>query len=88
MPLSGHAERHSSEALSSGLIHEADLLYCMTEAHRQAVIRMVPSAESKAQLLDPEGDIGDPIGSGPPGYQKCAKLIRRLIDQRLKEHRL
>lgn len=77
--------RHRSRPLSPELIHEADVIYCMTDTHRQAVLNMSSAAEEKTFLLDANGDIEDPIGSDLTAYQRCAERIRRRLAQRLKE---
>jgi L-threonylcarbamoyladenylate synthase len=77
--------RHRSRALSNELIHEADVIYCMTQTHRQAVLNMSGAAEEKTFLLDANGDIEDPIGADLTAYQRCAERIRRRLAQRLKE---
>jgi len=77
--------RHRSRELSQQMVHEADVIYTMTAAHREAVISLVPGAADKTFTLDPTGDIEDPIGSGADSYQRTAEMIRRRLDQRLKE---
>ena len=81
LDLSGHRSR----TLSPELVQEADVIYAMTEAHRRAVLDMVPAAADKVHLLDPSGDVADPIGSDATAYQRTAEMIRRRLDQRLKE---
>lgn len=76
---------HRSRVLSVEMVHEADVIYCMTATHQQAVLNLVPSAAGKTFLLDPSGDVEDPIGSGATAYQRCAEIIRRRLAQRLKE---
>ncbi|MBI1338367.1 MAG: threonylcarbamoyl-AMP synthase [Phycisphaera sp.] len=76
---------HRSQPLTIEMVHEADVIYCMTRGHLEAVKQLVPSAVSKAQPLDPTGDVEDPIGAGKTAYQRCAELIRRRLAQRLSE---
>lgn len=76
---------HRSRTLTRELIHEADVIYAMTEAHRQAVLDLLPSAADKVFRLDESGDVEDPIGSDATAYQRTAELIRRRLEQRLKE---
>ena len=76
---------HRAQQLDVDLIREADVIYCMTESHRRAVIQMLDSARNKTHLLDPTGDIEDPLGTGASGYHRCVELIRRRIEHRLKE---
>ena len=60
----------------------------MSRDHRRAVIRLVPSAEAKVLMLDPEKDVEDPIGSDAVVYNELAGELRYLIDARLKERPL
>lgn len=76
---------HRSQPLTPEVVHEADVIYCMTHAHRQALVQMVPSAAEKTLPLDPQGDIDDPIGSDAAAYQRCAQSIHHLLTERLKE---
>lgn len=78
--------RHRSRALTQELIHEADVIYCMTESHLHAVIGMSPSAAAKTHRLDPDHDVSDPIGGPPVVYEQCAAMIRHQLEQRIKEH--
>ena len=76
---------HRSRALTADMIHEADVILCMTKAHRASVINMVPSAVEKTHLLDPTGEVEDPIGQGPVAYRRAASSIERALMQRLRE---
>ena len=77
--------RHRSRVLTPEMVRQADVVYCMTESHCRTVLSFSESARDKTFLLDPNGDIEDPIGSGPTTYQRCAELIRRQLAQRFKE---
>ncbi len=79
---------HRSQVLTPQLVHDADVCYCMTEAHRRSILQMVPGMENKVLSLAPERDVEDPIGSGPDGYQRCADVIHRYLTRRLKEQQL
>jgi protein-tyrosine-phosphatase len=76
---------HASRALTLELVQQADVIYCMTQSHRRAVISMVPSAADKTKCLDPDADIDDPAGAGAEVYARCARRIQSLIRQRLDE---
>ena len=76
---------HSSSRLRLDMVREADVIYCMTRSHLDMVLATDPSAVHKTELLDPNGDVDDPIGAGLTIYQRCAEVIRRRLDQRLKE---
>ena len=77
--------KHRSRTLSLDLIREADVIYCMTGSHLEAVLEFDPTAKEKTMTLDPNGDIDDPIGGSLTVYQRCAELIRRRLDQRIRE---
>jgi len=76
---------HESRGLSREHVQQAEAVYCMTEAHREAVLSMVPDAADRVHLLDPDGDIDDPIGGGPEVYKPIAERMQKLVRQRLKE---
>lgn len=74
---------HSARALTAELVAQAQSVFCMTSAHRSAVINMIPSATSKTLCLDPSGDIEDPMGKGMDAYVSCARRVRELVRMRL-----
>ena len=76
---------HSARSLTVALAQRVERIFCMTQAHRNAVIDMFPSAAEKTQCLDPDGDIEDPIGRGLEAYVSCARHIRGLVRSRLDE---
>jgi len=80
--------RHRSRTLTVELIHQADVVFAMSRDHAEAVLSLVPSASDKVMLLDPRGDIEDPIGGDAALYQSLAAELRTLIEQRLKEKSL
>ncbi|MBX2852675.1 MAG: low molecular weight protein arginine phosphatase [Phycisphaeraceae bacterium] len=79
--LSGHA----SSALTEDLIQDADVIYTMTDSHRQAVLMHSPAAADKTHRLDPAGDIIDPFGAPVDVYVQTAEMIREALAQRLAE---
>jgi protein-tyrosine-phosphatase len=76
---------HSARSLTVDLAHEVERIFCMTEAHRTAVVRLFPAAAAKTHCLDPAGDIEDPIGKGLGAYLSCARRIHTLVRSRLDE---
>jgi len=81
VPVKPHAARN----LTLELAAEAELIFCMTSAHRKAVIELLPSIAGKTYCLDSEADIDDPIGKGMPAYVACARQIQTLVQLRLNE---
>lgn len=72
---------HSARSLTHELANAAEMILCMTQGHRRAVIDMLPAAAGKTRCLDPDGDIEDPIGGGLEVYLKCAGRMQSLIRQ-------
>jgi protein-tyrosine-phosphatase len=77
--------RHAARNLTPELAEKAEMIFCMTSAHRKAVIEMIPSVAGKTFCLDPEVDIADPIGGPLEAYMRCAQQIQRLVRWRLAE---
>lgn len=84
VPVKPHAARN----LTAELAEEAELIFCMTKAHREAVVAMLPSVAGKTYCLDTQVDIDDPIGKGMPAYIACARQIQRLVQLHFDEIRL
>lgn len=70
---------HAARNLTLELAQQAEMILCMTSAHRKAVVDMIPSAEGKTYCLDPAGDIADPIGGELSVYLDCARRILDLV---------
>jgi protein-tyrosine phosphatase len=79
---------HRSRPLTLDLAREADVILCMTAAHRLAVLQVDPTAADKTRLLDPDGDIDDPFGAEGEVYRRCAELLRLKIERVLKEQQV
>ena len=76
---------HAARNLTPELAHEAEMIFCMTSAHRTAVIELIPSVAWKTYCLDPEADLEDPIGMGLAVYVNCARRIQNLVRLRFDE---
>jgi protein-tyrosine-phosphatase len=76
---------HKARNLTLELAHEVERIFCMTQAHRNAVISLVPAAAAKTQCLDPDGDVEDPFGRELATYVNCARRIHSLVQVRFDE---
>ena len=79
------AEPHAARNLTAELAQQAEMIFCMTSAHRDAVIKMLPDVASKTFCLDVQADIDDPIGKGMEAYLNCARRIHDLVRLRFDE---
>ncbi len=77
---------HQTQPLTHSLVRHADVIYGMTDSHRQAIVTQWPDAAERTRLLSANGsDIADPIGAPLERYQHCADQIRRELETRLGE---
>ncbi len=83
--LSVPVKPHAARNLTAELAERAELIFCMTKAHRQAVVEMLPAVAGKTYCLGTQEDIDDPIGKGMPAYITCARQIQRLVQKRFDE---
>jgi protein-tyrosine phosphatase len=83
LDLGGDLGTHRSQPLDVALIHRADRILAMGEAHRQTILSLVPSAADKTFLLDPAGDIEDPIGLDAATYREMAGRLQSLVRDRV-----
>lgn len=78
----------ASKALTAEMIRGADLVLCMTRQHAEAARSLVAGEDAqtkKVVLLDPRGDIPDPVGQSQGAYDALTELLTELIPVRLKE---
>ena len=79
------ARMHASRHLTTDLVEQSDVVFCMTASHLHGVLNMFPQAADKCFLINGDKDISDPIGGGMEVYNKCAQVIERALDNRLCE---
>jgi tRNA threonylcarbamoyl adenosine modification protein (Sua5/YciO/YrdC/YwlC family) len=79
--------RHESSQATAAAVEAVDVLYCLTPAHREALVGLLPPGRARhVQLLDPDGGaIPDPIGGPESVYRSALEAIRACITQRAAE---
>jgi len=78
-------EPHAARSLTPEMAQQAEMIFCMTDAVREAVIQMFPAVANKTHCLDAQADIADPIGKGMDAYLNCARRIHDLVRLRFDE---
>jgi protein-tyrosine-phosphatase len=78
-------EPHAARTLTAELAQQAEMIFCMTSAHRDAVIKLLPAVANKTYCLDAQSDVDDPIGKGMEAYLNCAQRIHDLVRLRFDE---
>jgi protein-tyrosine phosphatase len=82
LPLSDH----ESQPLTTQLIRHADIIWTMTQAHRQTIVSQWPEASSRTMVLShDQSDISDPIGGPVEYYETCARQIKAELERRVAE---
>ena len=84
----GVATNGTSKRLTAAMVRKADHVLCMTRNHVSAAQSLVNGdghLGAKIQLLDPKGDIDDPIGHGSDSYNAISIQLLKLIPERLEE---
>lgn len=75
-----------SKALTGEMLAAADVVYCMTEGHLAAAKHLSGgdgSIADRIELLDPRGDVPDPIGGSQGVYDELAAHLSRIIPGRI-----
>tara|TARA_B100000959_G_C14858531_1_gene573262 strand:- start:439 stop:876 length:438 start_codon:yes stop_codon:yes gene_type:complete len=62
------------------MVEAATAIYCMSTSH----LASLENLTDKAELLDPNGDISDPIGQDQSVYDALADQMEKLISTKLK----
>ena len=76
---------HRSSELSYVRINESDLIFAMEDYHREVILSLCPEVADKCLLMDPQGNVADPVGQPLPVFRRCAHQIRQAIEYRLSE---
>lgn len=70
---------HRSRQISRYIFDETDLMVCMTNAHKAAVMSLNP----KFKIIVPSPEILDPYGGDKDIYSACADLLEDFISRLL-----
>jgi protein-tyrosine phosphatase len=76
---------HFSQPATPDVLRRADVIYTMTDAHRDEILDLYPGLAAKTQRLDPDGDVPDPIGAGLQAYRDVAQRLAGIFEHRLGE---
>ena len=70
---------HRARALTPQMLRESDLIYCMTEGQRAALVGVAPSVREKVRVLS--GEVPDPFGGGIQDYRAARDRISAAISE-------
>jgi len=76
---------HRSRHLDAETAQRADLLICMTRAHRDTVLKDGTVSVERVLLLSDDEDIEDPFGGGAETYERCAERIAGGVEKKFRE---
>lgn len=73
-----------SKQITKEMICNSDLIFAMSEVHKNEILRILPSAGDKVRLIKEEG-IKDPMGSSLDVYRDCVKEIKESLYRIMEE---
>jgi protein-tyrosine-phosphatase len=77
---------HVSQDVFAAITHTPDLIYCMTEGHRDRLRALRPEWSARILPLHPDGQsIDDPYGLDDDTYRRVRDEISRALAIRSKE---
>jgi protein-tyrosine phosphatase len=76
---------HRSQPLTAELATRADYILGMTRSHVRTLLDYFGSGGGTLRLLDPAGDIADPIGCEQSVYDGCGQQIWQLLEPLVEE---
>lgn len=79
----GDLSAHRSRQVSPLLVRKADMVLCMEDVQRSAIVARTPDAAGRVRLLGHwRGlEIADPVGGPAHEYRECLELMIDCIDE-------
>jgi len=71
---------HKGKGITPELLKKADFIFTMERFHRNAILNMMPAADSKTRLLRENEDIPDPIGKSLEDYRYVRDIIKDKVE--------
>ncbi len=75
---------HRAKRVNATLVKKADVVLCMTEAHRREFMQRFPEHAHKAQVFI--RPVSDPFGGSDSLYEQTADQLSSLLGEWLQEH--
>jgi protein-tyrosine phosphatase len=77
---------HLSQTVTPEMVERSDRIFVMTPDQMDQMLRLSGDARGRVSLLDPKGRaIDDPHGGDLETYRRCAFVIQRALEKRMKE---
>jgi protein-tyrosine-phosphatase len=76
---------HVSQSLTREMVEQAERIFCMTVSQRDDLITTFAAPPDKVLLLDPLGDLEEPLETDSDAFRVCARRIWTLVSSRLDE---
>ncbi|MDP6600676.1 MAG: hypothetical protein QGH76_00105 [Phycisphaerales bacterium] len=75
----------TSTPLTAELVDGANIVLCLTQSHLHRAETLAGGEGTRIELLDPTGDILDPVGCGQAAYDALVDHLQGVIPKRLEE---
>jgi tRNA threonylcarbamoyl adenosine modification protein (Sua5/YciO/YrdC/YwlC family) len=77
---------HETQPVTEPLVRHADVIFAMSQAHREAIVAQWPAAAERTRLLSGDDkEISDPVGGSLERYRRCLAEISAQLPGRLEE---
>jgi len=83
--MGGDLRSHRSRGLTREIVARADFVLAMTGSHLDRAKELSPENAGRMELIDPSGDVPDPIGGPVEVYRATAERLRTVIEARFQE---
>ena len=77
--------KHKSRMINTEMVKKNDYIFVMSQNHLNSIIECCPEKAGKCVLLDPAGDILDPIGGGIEAYKISGAAIKNAVNKKISE---
>ena len=76
-------DTHRSRMLTPEIFGAADLVLCMTQGHKQAILQVEPNDKTftLSEYAGVSGYVDDPYGMSDAVYELCAQQLEDLVQR-------
>ncbi len=75
---------HVSQPITKPKLLESDIIYVMTEGHKDFINSLAPEVSNRVKLMK-KGGVHDPIGGTEQEYARICQLLKEAIETQIKE---
>lgn len=77
--------RHETRKVTAELCLESEAVFCMTAAHRKAIVALAPEVSGRVHCLAGDGDVAEPAAGIYESHVDCARSLQVLVRERIND---